>query len=188
MLKSMQQPSQTAESAPAHTFAGLIADFAVPEKKFPPAREPLPLEEDVATISYEQVLRSRNRALAEPSETTSLAPAQAASQEPQASLLLSPSATAGKPSPRATRSSSVTIRLSAQENQQMHLMAAEAGMTISDYLRSCVFEVESLRAQVKAALARLNAESEAPAPSLPPAGPRRWQSLWCVLKRPRLRP
>ena len=56
---------------------------------------------------------------------------------------------------RYLRSASVTIRLSKAECARLHQRAAEAGVTVSAYLRSCTFEAEALRAQVKAALAEL---------------------------------
>lgn len=52
---------------------------------------------------------------------------------------------------------SVTIRMSEAECEQLHQRAAEAGVTISSYLRSCTFEAEALRAQVKETLAQLRA-------------------------------
>ncbi|MGB6194484.1 MAG: hypothetical protein WBF42_18610, partial [Terracidiphilus sp.] len=59
------------------------------------------------------------------------------------------------------RTSSVTMRMTEEECSQLHHRAAEAGLTVSAYLRSCAFEVETLRAQVKEALAHLNAAGEA---------------------------
>ena len=55
------------------------------------------------------------------------------------------------------RQASVTIRLSQAECARLHERAAEAGVTVSAYLRSCTFEAEALRAEVKAALADLRA-------------------------------
>jgi len=52
---------------------------------------------------------------------------------------------------------SITIRMSAAECMQLRSRAAESGMTISAYLRSCTLEVESLRTQVKEALAQMQA-------------------------------
>lgn len=60
------------------------------------------------------------------------------------------------------RSASVTIRLSQAECTRLHQRAAEAGLTVSAYLRSCAVEAEGLRAQVKQALAELKAGSEGP--------------------------
>jgi hypothetical protein len=58
------------------------------------------------------------------------------------------------------RSASVTIRLSRVECARLHQRAAEAGLTVSAYLRSCAIEAEALRAQVKQALAELKAGSK----------------------------
>ncbi len=58
-------------------------------------------------------------------------------------------------------SASITIRVSQAECAQLKRRAAEAGMTISAYLRSCTFEAEALRGQVKEALAQLRAAATA---------------------------
>jgi predicted DNA binding CopG/RHH family protein len=57
------------------------------------------------------------------------------------------------------RTSSVTIRLSQGECARLRRRASEAGMTVSAYLRSCVLEADSLRAQVKVALGELRRAS-----------------------------
>jgi predicted DNA binding CopG/RHH family protein len=70
--------------------------------------------------------------------------------------------TAIRPSARLERNlkdASVTIRLSKAECAQLHQRAAEAGLTVSAYLRSCTFEAETLRAMVKDTMARLRATS-----------------------------
>ena len=56
---------------------------------------------------------------------------------------------------RNLKSASVTIRLSKAECKQLRKRAAEAGVTVSSYLRSCTFEAEALRAMVKDTLAEL---------------------------------
>lgn len=56
---------------------------------------------------------------------------------------------------RNLKCTSITMRLSKAESRQLRARAAEAGMTVSAYLRSCTFEAESLRAMVKDALAQL---------------------------------
>ncbi len=67
------------------------------------------------------------------------------------------------PFERNLKRSSITIRMSEEECAQLHRRAAEAGLTVSAYLRSCTFEAEALRAQVKEVLAQFaaNAEEEA---------------------------
>jgi hypothetical protein len=63
--------------------------------------------------------------------------------------------------------------MSQAECAQLHSRAAEAGLTVSAYLRSCTFEAESLRAMVKDTMAQLrSAQTQAkPANAAPP--PRR---------------
>lgn len=76
------------------------------------------------------------------------------------------SATAAAAPDEEKRLSSATIRLSRAECAQLKQRAAEAGLTVSAYIRSCVFEAEVLRAQVKQALAELRST---PAEKKPPA-------------------
>ena len=59
------------------------------------------------------------------------------------------------------RTASITIRLTSTEQKQLQERAAEAKLTVSAYLRSCVFEAESLRAQVKEALSEMRAATVA---------------------------
>jgi hypothetical protein len=70
---------------------------------------------------------------------------------------------------RNLKDASITIRMSKAECAQLHRRAAEAGLTVSAYLRSCTFEAESLRAMVKDTLARLRSVTAQakPAPSAP---------------------
>ena len=51
------------------------------------------------------------------------------------------------------------MTLSMAEHAQLRSRAAEAGLTLSAYLRSCTVEAESLRAQVKLTLAKLRGEA-----------------------------
>ena len=73
---------------------------------------------------------------------------------------------------------SVTIRLSETEYEQLHIRAAEAGLTISAYLRSCTFEAETLRAQVKDTLAKLRTESQRESPVAEPSRQISWRELF----------
>ncbi len=129
------------------------------------------LEDDVATISYEQALRTHARrrpaaALGLPFEPEALAPAESevapqiakpvasTEEKPPASVRISEWAAETKnPALEASRkAASITIRLTQAECDQVHERAAAAGLTASAYLRSCLFEAETLRAQVKEAL------------------------------------
>jgi hypothetical protein len=65
--------------------------------------------------------------------------------------------------------------MSQAECAQLHSRAAEAGLTVSAYLRSCTFEAESLRAMVKDTMAQLRSAQTQPKPanSANPAPPPR---------------
>jgi hypothetical protein len=173
MLISMQQPLPAALSGISPSFAGSLADIVSPEKKFPPARDLDGLADDVAVLSYEQALRSQGRAHPLPpagGRKTNSAPFDASETPIQGTRKVTApgltesvrSSAPGAPPAPARRQSSVTIRLSAAESEQLHLRAAEADLTVSAYVRSCAFEVDSLRAEVKTALAQLRSESVSP--------------------------
>lgn len=169
------------------SFAGVLSALTAPEKR--EEAEPLDWGDgdpsgDAAVFSYEHALRAQasyspadwQAARAEPPE---IAAAQIApdAQEHAGSLQ---SAGPIQDEGRNRKSASVTIRLSQAECMQLKKRAADAGLTISAYLRSCTFEAEALRAQVKEALAALRTESSpekesAPIPSA--HAPRRWWQI-----------
>jgi hypothetical protein len=152
------------------------------------------LEDDVATLSYERALRARGRYLegvsADPTDRSLLQPAELRPgpihdgedsfvgghpDKPEAAQRSLPFPNAGFQTTSTVhspisfennlKSASITIRLSEVESVQLRQRAAEAGLTISAYLRSCTFEAESLRAQVKEALAQLRSAPSSPADS-----------------------
>jgi len=164
--------SASAQSSPTpRSFAGMLADFASPEKKFPPARDLDGLADDIATLSYEHGLKTHARyrpfpdhavnpetqtpqpafpgslPLFEPARAPEDLPPDGPSHPPQASPLSADAA--------SRKSASVTVRLTRAEDEQLRQRSSEAGMTISAYLRSCAFEVETLRAQVKQTIAEM---------------------------------
>ena len=75
---------------------------------------------------------------------------------------------------RKLKCASITIRLSQAECAQLRERAAEAGLTVSAYLRSCTFEVESLRAQVKEALAQFRSAPTSGKPAAPASARPTW--------------
>lgn len=75
------------------------------------------------------------------------------------------------PIERGLKSASITIRMSQAECDQLHQRAAEAGLSVSAYLRSCTFEAESLRAMVKEAMAQLRSAAAGQQPAPTSAGP-----------------
>jgi hypothetical protein len=169
MLDAMQ-PAQAQPSPSSSSFAGLLASLASPRQSEndAPFWSGSDLGEDVATISYESALRAharyrpadRNEWEGTPSTNSLADDAKApivgmtAGSEPSAAQVDSASQAAHDGD---RRRASVTVRLSKAEVDRLRQRAAEAGLTISAYLRSCTFEVEALRAQVKAALAELRA-------------------------------
>jgi hypothetical protein len=168
------QPSSTASS-----FAGLLASLAAPQKPSEPSWSDDQLADDVATLSYEHALQARARyrsQFADPGQDSA-----AASLEPSAGPARPLTNPRVQPAPRdrTLKRASITIRLSEAENAQLHQRAAEAGLTVSAYLRSCTLEVESLRAQVKDALAQLR--DSVPSPPVPPSGRTKavqWRQFW----------
>ena len=149
------------------SFAGLLNSMR------DPAYNDDGLADDVASISYEHALRKQARSRVDscasdgdPEQVTNSVEANGADSRDPA------------PRPRALKSASITIRLSESEFAQVRQRAAEAGLTVSAYLRSCTLEVESLRAQVKQTVAQLrNSASAAPALDRGVEKPRRLRSI-----------
>jgi predicted DNA binding CopG/RHH family protein len=178
--ENLPAPAPTAAS-----FAHLLAALATPAPSPESDWNDEALAEDVATLSYERALRSHARYRpADPSENSQAQSADAQEAEvvdfsPQGAAPLSrgravsPEAfaraheaakaelaqRAAEKTPssfeRNLKSASITIRMSKAECEQLHRRAAEAGLTVSAYLRSCTFEAEALRAQVKDVLTEL---------------------------------
>jgi hypothetical protein len=186
---------QTAQSAPSpSTFAGFLAALAEPEKKPELSWTDDALEDDIATLSYEHALRAHARYRS--SDVPDLSLAQPVDSDRYPASVPFPEAPAvhpqTPPAPRADigtisgftplernlKCASITIRLSQAECAQLRQRAAEAGLTVSAYLRSCTFEAESLRALVKDTMAQLrSATSAGKQPVLPPSRPSWFQRL-----------
>lgn len=168
MLFRMQPSTAPAPSPRTPDFAGVLMDLAVPEAKKPPARDFDGLEDDVAILSYENAVRQHGRYR---SVGANPAPHSIFDLQPDRSVS-APLPPHPAPSLTDRRTASVTVRLCHTESERLRLRAAESGLTLSEYLRSCVFEVESLRAQVKEALAALRASQKSQSPWW-----RRWRML-----------
>lgn len=170
MLQAMQQSSPTQPSLAASGFAGILATLTAPK---PTASEDeslwssSDLGDDVASLSYERALRTHARYRPTHRGAEFPAPANQSTADTAASAanakakLTRESSKNGKPD-RDLRSASVTIRLDKVESARLRERATEAGLTISAYLRSCVLEAETLRAEVKKTLAEIKMASEAP--------------------------
>jgi len=148
------------------------------------------LADDIATLSYESALRAHARyrspapshldqsltqavdpkptRIQEISKTgfavdTQPAPPKGANPEQDASRLQTAQ------HERNLKGASITIRVSKAECAQLRQRAAEAGLTVSAYLRSCTVEAESLRAMVKNTLTQLRAATSQPKPAAAPS-------------------
>ena len=164
------------------------------------------LADDVATLSYERALRTHNRY--KPADTGDRASAQAADSrscrtcgalpshaapvaqaanlpaEPRWNEDAEPQSAPGVSTifDQNRKCASITIRLSKAEGEQLRRRAAEAGLTVSAYLRSCTFEAEALRAQVKEVLAELRKTSSTEKQSAKTAIRRSWfEWLWRLM-------
>ncbi len=167
MLLCMKQPAQSSSSAAPADFARLLAAVASPQLEEASLEETSSesnLGDDVVTVSYERALRAHARyqpadkddwPLAREGQTGVVIAREAALPVPLRGETLNAQASDPSGTDYDLRSASVTIRLSKAESARLHRHAAEAGVTVSAYLRSCTFEAETLRAEVKAALAEL---------------------------------
>jgi len=181
----MQQASQNPVPNVAGSFAGMLATLTGPVQKSGSAWEDGELEDDVATLSYERALRTHARYRPAEGEDQG-------SDGPEGGTETATPATPPAPSPELERAArarnameqrlkraSVTVRLSQAESAQLRTRAGEAGLTVSAYLRSCTFEAETLRAQVKEALAELKAASVRPVEPAPVPARRSWLRRLC---------
>lgn len=182
---AVRSTAPTASSA--STFAGFLTRFAASPAAPVDTWNDASLADDIATLSYEQALRTHAR-FRPPCPSSSTEQIASGSRPPTPAAVSAPAeAAAGPASPASLleegrRSSSVTIRLNHSEYDQLRTRAAAAGLTVSAYLRSCIFEVETLRAQVKDTLAQLRpTPSQAPQPrsdSTPSSHPWRFLGRW----------
>jgi len=133
MLWPMEAVQNHSEASP--DFAGALAAFAA-EAAAPSGDG---LADDVTILSYESAVRAQAGF-----DLVEAAPLPEENDPDQASRT-------GK------KSASITIRMSHAECAQLRKRADAASLTVSAYMRSCILEAETLRAQVKEALAELRA-------------------------------
>jgi hypothetical protein len=161
-------------SAGSSSFVSVLSALASPQtgsRHVGSVETELDDEEDLSSLSYESALRVRahvsrgdcpivNPECAATGPALRTGPGRLAGEDPSSPRATASQATSEAASCCAAKSASVTIRLSDAENAQLRTRAAEAGLTISAYVRSCTFEAEILRAKVKEALAQLRAAPE----------------------------
>lgn len=144
----MPEPAQAAPEKPSGSFASVLASFAgrLPRDSWDDSA----LADDVAILTYEQALRSTRRPRMPETATN-----RAFEKGGQISLSESSPPKSEQSEGKKQRSASITIRVTAEEHAQLHERAAAAQLSVSAYLRSCILEAESLRGQVKEALAQM---------------------------------
>ena len=142
----MSESVQTPTTKSANSFASLLESFTGAAKKTNQLWDDSLLFDDVATITYEQALRSHRR----------LPPlAQLRENEFQSAAAFAIPQTPALAPAKRCKNASITIRITKEEEAQLHERAVAAHLSVSAYLRSCIFEAESLRAQVKEALSQM---------------------------------
>ena len=172
----MPDSGEVSTSSSAVSFASVWAGLAARTVQDEPAWLDDGLGDDVATLTYEQALRRHGRGRLHSSGAVQTGAPMAEDDDADGAPLTAEERlesgedsglgdVAGRDDARhragpscgleGRKVGSITVRMSAAECAQVHARAAEAGMTTSAYLRSCVFDAESLRAQVKEALAEL---------------------------------
>ncbi len=180
-------PASTASTA--SSFASLLAALAAPAPNPSAEWNEDDLADDIASLSYEQALRTHTRHHAFGADETPLQQDRAPepSRQPQPSQAKAAATrltdedgnVAAKPKAenrparleRNRKSASITIRLNKDEGAQLRERAAEAGLTVSAYLRSCIFEAEALRTQVKDALAQFRSAASTDVQKTPTPAP-----------------
>lgn len=188
------------EGLAGSSFAGFLASLAdTPSRPREQASawKDDGLADDIATLSYEQALRRQERYGAR--HRTPQADAAADGVSPVAAVTPDSSRSESEDEPlggmsapgKNVKRASITIRLSEAEGAQIRQRAAEAGLTVSAYLRSCTLEVENLRAQVKQTLAELRQATPLPRQTAPTAPEEpldispahSWRRFWPFVRR-----
>jgi predicted DNA binding CopG/RHH family protein len=160
----MPQSAESVSSRTSGSFASLLASFT--GKLQNDAWDDSVLADDVATITYEQALSAHRRGRTRESATISLL------DESAENVAVAPADSADRPSKlpqtadeKKPKAASITIRVTTAEQAQLQERAAAAQLSVSAYLRSCIFEAETLRTQVKDALLQIRSATPPDVPA-----------------------
>jgi hypothetical protein len=171
----MPEPAQAAPQKTSGSFANVLASLTSKLQSDPWADRPLP--DDVSTITYEQALRAGRSSQ---HATNRLLDKDVHQRSATASPLVS--SPNNSQSEKQHRTASITIRVTPEEQAQLQARAVAAELSVSAYLRSCIFEAEALRTQVKEALAQMQSTSSQASSSAVAETPRprrrRFFPLW----------
>ena len=168
----MPEPAQVAPYTSRNSFADLLA--SITGKLQSDGWDDSGLANDVSTISYEQALRAARHGRM-PVEMSNRKVAGDGDEAVKGGSRVVRTVVSGE---KVRKGASVTIRITAEEQSQLQERAAAANLSVSAYLRSCIFEAEALRAEVKGALAQLQSAHASASGST--AGRWRWRlpSAW----------
>lgn len=169
MLGCMPETVESAPDKSRNSFADLLASLTA--KLESDGFDDSALPDDVTTISYEDALRSARRTRGSNVAEGRLGPAESQAEDNTNGANRKQ---LGRTEKKA-KGASITIRVTAEEHAQLQARAAAAEVSVSAYLRSCIFEVEALRAEVKEALARMESAQRLAKPES--IRPSRWS--WC---------
>lgn len=150
----MSAPAQSAPAKNTGSFASLLASFTGAAEKENDEWDLSGLADDVATISYEEALRS-----CRPARLSNFTTEEAPRNSSSAGAVARTSNRA-IPREKKRKTASITLRLTEDEQAQLQERSSAAKLSVSAYIRSCIFEAESLRAQVKEALAQMQPASQ----------------------------
>src|SRR4051812_11568489 len=146
----MPEPAQVASQKTAASFASLLDSFTGRLQSDP--WDDSTLANDVAVLTYEQALGATRRARLPEAGNSAVLQAAVHPDEKKGASVYKPEHSGAE---KKCRTASITIRITAEEQAQLHERAAAARLSVSAYLRSCIFEAEALRSQVKDALAQM---------------------------------
>jgi hypothetical protein len=108
--------------------------------RVPPRRQSAPLAAKAAEAPSPTLRRNEPKALRKARSFPGFFARKDGKTQPSTALQ------AAQPQPRTARA---TVRLTVEENDLLRSRATESGLTVASYIRACIFEIESLRAQVQ---------------------------------------
>jgi hypothetical protein len=158
----MPEPGQSESLKTPGSFASLLASIS--SKLQNDAWDDSALVDDVATITYEQALRAHRRGRPSEPATKSLLSDHETALSP-AGFATQPNKQPQKTGEKKPKAASITIRVTAEEQAQLHERAAAAELSVSAYLRSCIFEAEILRNQVREAVLQIRSATPSDVPA-----------------------
>jgi hypothetical protein len=145
----------------------LRAAKTAPPRRVTPRRDVAPVRNKAAAISIKSERDPRRQPAFQPtaSSATGVKGKAAVLASSAAAVNTGVSLQVQKGQILEIKRTTVSVRLSEEESERLRLRAAESGLSVSAYMRSCVLEADHLRFQVKQALAQMRARGSDPEPA-----------------------